>query len=928
MRLGHTGIAAAFVLAAAPALAGEEVLYGPPAPWIDRYDTQELDPSAIMPLALYDVQQRLEDGTLTIYVDRAFKLASPEALTQAGTATAVWMPDQGDLTIHSVEILRGDEVIDVLAGGARYTVLRRETQLEQRQLDGALTATMAVPGLHIGDILHIAYSQTIRDQALQGEVQASASLLASPMEVQFARSEISWPVGEDVHWSAGPKVDAVKEREEGGYRYVSVALPLPEREELPASAPSRFSRPPILLAGTFRDWQQVSQVFAPLYRIEGAIEPGGALAGEVDKIRQASADPLARMVLATRLVQERISYLANGMSGGNYVPQSPAETWQLRYGDCKAKSLLLLALLDALGIRAEPVLVNSAIGDAVPDLLPMPSAFDHVIVRAEIDGTSYWLDGTLTGTRLANVADTPAFRFALPLRPAGAGLMPIEPRIPAVPMVTMDLTLDQRGGVDLPTLATAEARFSGALGSNLSAALKQAGTEQRKDLANTFAASIEDDLAVFDSEMDYDEESGIARVLIRGLMTSPWEREGARERQSFDQLASSELSFEEDRARPAWREIPVELGGASVIETNLRVLLPVGEDGYQLGGRPDVDLTFAGSRIVRKAALAENVLTINERVEALGGELPASAIPAEKAKAARIKNSAPYLLAPANTTFALEYGRPELRERIVPYEAAYAAAILREPEKASSYLNRALFRWRTTDLDGALQDYDKAIEIDPTAGNFRLRGVLRQTRAEPGKALEDFRKAFEISPSIQTALDLARVLGQQGETEEALALIEEYDDYGDYHEVFVQTRADILAYVGRGEEGLGEIEKLIAERPDKTHLLNASCWLRARFAVGAETMMAVCNRAVERAANPAAVLDSRALAWFRIGDLEKARADAEAALALAPDSANTRYLRAFVLRKLGDPAAEENIAYLARILPGMAAEYARYGLKP
>ena len=128
--------------------------------------------------------------------------------------------------------------------------------------------------------------------------------------------------------------------------------------------------------------------------------------------------------MALELVQDKVRYLFNGMEEGNYVPQTPTQTWSVRYGDCKAKTLLLLAMLRELGIEAEAVLANSQLGDWLPRRLPTPGAFDHVIVRATIGGESLWLDGTGSGARLADLGDVPAFRHALPLRAAGAELAP------------------------------------------------------------------------------------------------------------------------------------------------------------------------------------------------------------------------------------------------------------------------------------------------------------------------------------------------------------------------------------------------------------------------------------------------------------------------------------------------------------------------
>src|SRR6202012_176033 len=87
------------------------------------------------------------------------------------------------------------------------------------------------------------------------------------------------------------------------------------------------------------------------------------------------------------------------MDDGGYVPAAADQTWKRRYGDCKGKTALLLALLHGLGIEAEPVLVNSRMGDMLADSLPQLGAFDHVLVRAHINGHVYWLDGTHSGDR-------------------------------------------------------------------------------------------------------------------------------------------------------------------------------------------------------------------------------------------------------------------------------------------------------------------------------------------------------------------------------------------------------------------------------------------------------------------------------------------------------------------------------------------------
>ena len=61
-------------------------------------------------------------------------------------------------------------------------------------------------------------------------------------------------------------------------------------------------------------------------------------------------------------------------------------TWNRRYGDCKDKAYLLSKILARLDIAASPALVSTTRGSATRDVVPTAAAFNHVIVRALIDG--------------------------------------------------------------------------------------------------------------------------------------------------------------------------------------------------------------------------------------------------------------------------------------------------------------------------------------------------------------------------------------------------------------------------------------------------------------------------------------------------------------------------------------------------------------
>src|SRR5690606_18060155 len=347
------------VLASSPgvAMAGDKVLTGKAPDWVIPASLDGLDVERGPAELIFDSQHRLEDGVAYSYYDNAVRIDNSQTLVEHNTLSIGWLPDKGDLTVHRLEIYRDGEVIDLLASGAEFDVIRREQGLEARLLDGELTATLAIPGLRVGDVLRTAYSVSVDDQALGDEVQVLQYLGSRPWRVGMGRTIVSWPDGEPMQWKAEENALLGEPELRDGYRYLAVELPLAETRDMPGDAPSRYHRPTVLRVGSFSGWNELSRVMAPHYIAAADVADDSAVAEQAAAIMRQARDPLERAALATRLVQDKVSYLLNGLDGGNYLPQDAEFTWDKRYGDCKAKSVLLLALLRRMGIDAETVLV-------------------------------------------------------------------------------------------------------------------------------------------------------------------------------------------------------------------------------------------------------------------------------------------------------------------------------------------------------------------------------------------------------------------------------------------------------------------------------------------------------------------------------------------------------------------------------------------
>lgn len=913
----------------APAFAGDVPLYQSAPAWIAP--APPLDSAVVAKgatVVLLDQQVRIEKGTVTTYADTALRADTPEALTQLGTLSSVWSPDKGDLIIHRAIIVRDGKEIDLLAGRT-FTVLQRERGLERRMLDGLFTATLPVSGLQVGDLLRFVYSVTRKDAALRGHAQELRPLIAAPTAVGFGRLRVTWPATERVRWQAGPKVVLpAPVRGSGGDMVLTVPLPLPKRDPMPDDAPSRFRRAPLFQVGDFADWPEVSRTFAPLFATDGLIAPDSPVAREVAAIMAASPDPRTRTARALELVQSRISYLLLGMNGGNYQPPTPAETWEKRYGDCKAKSLLLLSMLRAMGITSEAVLALLKGGDALAGALPMPADFDHVLVRAIIDGQDLWLDGTGASSRLADIADVPPLFHVLPLRPAGADLMALAWRKPERPNLQVTLTMDESAGIDLPVLVDGTMAFKGSSAAMLALAKAQSAPEKQAVLASAAMSAYFEDFNLTDSSISVDSATGISTIHVQGLLPAPWRFVRGGARLAMD-MAQRMVKYTPDRARPMWRAVPVAVTGPDTTEMRLAFKLPDGGKGYRIEGNPEFSGVLAGQILDRTMRLEGDGIVLHLRRDApAGAEVAPADVATEKARLAQFRTRAPIVRAPVDAARYWEDGTPG-RARFAALDAAYALVIARKPDEADGYADRARFRRATFDRKGAFADFAKALSIEPTVALYRERAAMREEDGKYDAAMIDVLAALDIDPAnTQLAAARAHLLVKLGRKAEALAVRQEaLDNAGTDRALVVARFAEMQAEAGETPAALAALDEAALEKPGNPEILNLRCWLRGTRQADPTAGLKDCTRAIELADLPGEPLDSRAMIYYRLGRMDEALADLDAALEGAPGQSGSLFMRGVIRAGLEQPEkARKDLAAARRLAPAVDRQYREFGI--
>ena len=438
----------AATLAHGPAFAkNDQVERGPAPRWVKTSDPLPVpaEASGLVFVRNQDIQVHLDEQGQLHYTGYRIKILHANAL-QAGNLSIAWDPASGAAVVHSIKVHRGSEVIDAL-NDTIFEILRREDQLEAAMLDGTLTAVARIADLRVGDELEFAHTVRFKDPTV-GNKDAGLLYLPPVTPPGRYRMGLSWDEGQQPTIKMTDDLTPVAQKDE---RAVEIRFDNPVNLTPANDAPPRFYWQRIVEFSDYPQWSEISRRFAPLYDKASNLSASSSIKKEASRIAAAHVAALDRATAALKLVQQDVRYIYVGLDGGNLTPATADETWQRRYGDCKGKTVLLLALLAELGIEAEPVLANNAGNDdGLNERLPNPQMFDHVLVRARIDGKVYYLDGTLPPVAQPSPAPTLPYRWILPLTAEGSDIERLEWRPPSVPDEVTLFEIDARAGFDQP----------------------------------------------------------------------------------------------------------------------------------------------------------------------------------------------------------------------------------------------------------------------------------------------------------------------------------------------------------------------------------------------------------------------------------------------------------------------------------------------
>jgi tetratricopeptide (TPR) repeat protein len=339
------------------------------------------------------------DGTGRKEATARIRVQSEAGVQQWGQLQEGYNSANERVEIPYVRVLKEDGSV-VKAGDDAVQDLSAPIEREAPVYTDYRQKHITVPGLRPGEVLEYDMVTVIHTPLAAGQFWT---------EYEFDKSNISLdetvdvdvPAGRNLKLKCKPGMDPTITEANGRriYHWSSSHL---EREDDSAKAKEKDKdkdkkkkkhhdddRPDIQLT-TFETWEQIGRWYAALEKDRRA--PSPEVRTRAQELTKGLNGDLEKTEALYDFVAKNFRYVSLSLGVGRYQPHAASDVLHDQYGDCKDKHTLLASLLEAEGLHASSVLINSS-RKLDPDV-PSPSQFDHVITMLPMGNQQVWMDTT------------------------------------------------------------------------------------------------------------------------------------------------------------------------------------------------------------------------------------------------------------------------------------------------------------------------------------------------------------------------------------------------------------------------------------------------------------------------------------------------------------------------------------------------------
>jgi tetratricopeptide (TPR) repeat protein len=347
-----------------------------------------------------------------------YKILAQQAVEGWGGVSLGWEPWHEERPTVRARVLTPDQVVHQLDP---KTITDAAAKDEDEDIYGDARVVRApLPAIAPGAIVE--EEDVFKESApFFGAGVVTRTYFGRPVPVQRRRLVVDAPASLPLKYTIAllPNMQPQKTEHEGRMHLIFEQSPMEALEDPETYLPSDVPGQPHVEFSTGASWQSIAAGYAKIVDEKAAAKDVQGLVNNLVVAKNTREEKAAAIV---QFLSREIRYTGVEFGDAALIPHYPAETLKHKYGDCKDKATLAVAMLRAAGVPASVALLNVGTRLQIPADLPGMGHFDHAIVY--VPGTpDLWIDVTDQHARLAQVPRSDQGRLALVASPDSTGLL-------------------------------------------------------------------------------------------------------------------------------------------------------------------------------------------------------------------------------------------------------------------------------------------------------------------------------------------------------------------------------------------------------------------------------------------------------------------------------------------------------------------------
>jgi transglutaminase-like putative cysteine protease len=326
------------------------------------------------------------------YYKKTIKILTDAGVQNSSEISVNFDPGYEELIFHSIRIIREGHSINKMQL-SKFKTIQQEKALSRHLYDGSFTALLVVDDVRKGDIIESSYTikgfNPIFNDKYADEYDFNFGVPVASLYYKLIAPACRSISIKNSQTNITPAISKMQNQSVYEWKATNVAA-----LHLESKTPGWYSPYAVVMISEFRNWNEVSMWANALYPRN--VKPSADLLKKINNIKETNETNESRTLAALHFVQDNIRYMGIEMGVNSHKPGNPNKIFAQRFGDCKDKSYLLVTMLNAMGITANPVLINTTGKKTIKDCLPSASGFDHCTVQVTIKDKTYWFDPTIS----------------------------------------------------------------------------------------------------------------------------------------------------------------------------------------------------------------------------------------------------------------------------------------------------------------------------------------------------------------------------------------------------------------------------------------------------------------------------------------------------------------------------------------------------